>query len=73
MCRSVLGFAREVTERECTVVLKVLQGSEFASFMKEARGLYRECHIMKPKASRKESSEVYCLFRSWSVCLEVWV
>ena len=62
MCRSVIEFAQEVADRHCNVVLKVLQGSEFPLFMKEARSLFRECHIMKPKASRKESSEVYCIF-----------
>lgn len=68
MSRSVLEFAYEVADSHCNVVLKVLQGSEFPVFMKEARSLFRECHIMKPKASRKESSEVYCVFRDFVNC-----
>ena len=45
--------------------LKVFDGDRFGEARREAGKRFRVVHIMKPKASRSESSELYllCLFR----------
>lgn len=65
MCESVIEFARKVAKQDCTLVLKVLQGSEFQSFIQSCKSQFKQVHLMKPKASRKESVETYCILRSF--------
>ena len=42
-------------------MLKVFEGERFAETKKEAEKRFRTVHIMKPKASRPESSEMYLI------------
>ena len=63
MCRNVIAFAHSVGKRDCTVVLKVFQGSEFQGFIAEMKQRFHSLTIMKPKASHKQSSEVYCIMK----------
>jgi 23S rRNA (uridine2552-2'-O)-methyltransferase len=42
-------------------MLKVFDGERFAEIRKEADRRFQVVHIMKPKASRRESSEMYLL------------
>jgi 23S rRNA (uridine2552-2'-O)-methyltransferase len=42
-------------------MLKVFDGERFGEINKEAERRFQVVHIMKPKASRRESSEVYLL------------
>lgn len=63
MCESVIAFAHKVAKNNCTLVLKVLQGSEFQHFFQSCKKQFKEVHFMKPKASRKESIEIYCILK----------
>lgn len=63
MCESVVDFARSVAKKDCSLVLKVIQGAEFKPFLDSMRNQFREISVIKPKASRKESSEMYCIMR----------
>lgn len=65
MCRDVIAFAHSVGKRDCTVVLKVFQGSEFQEFIAEMKKRFHSLTIMKPKASHKQSSEVYCIMKQF--------
>lgn len=70
MCESVIDFARLVAKQDCTLILKVLQGSEFQSFIATCKQTFQQVHLIKPKASRKESIETYCIlksFKKWPV------
>jgi 23S rRNA (uridine2552-2'-O)-methyltransferase len=58
-----LEFAREHLKPGGHFLVKVFQGSEFQSYLKELRGLFGEVATRKPKASRDRSSEVYLLGR----------
>ena len=71
MCDSVVEIARSIAKTDCSLVLKVLQGSEFHEFIERMRRQFVNVTIIKPKASRKESSEMYCVlhhFKELSVC-----
>ena len=63
MCEDVIQFAHKVAKKDCMLVLKVLQGSEFQSFIKQCKTTFKEVHLMKPKASHKESTEIYCILK----------
>ena len=69
MCESVIEFAKRVAKKDCSIVLKVLQGEEFPSFMKSVRSQFQSVNLMKPKASRKKSTEIYCVLKHflWNV------
>lgn len=81
MCDSVVEFAQSVAKQDCTLVLKVLQGSDFQDFVRRMKEMFQEVSLVKPKASRKESTEIYCVMKhfksSFSVCwfsdAEVWM
>ena len=71
MCDSVVEFAHSIAKKDCSLVLKVLQGSEFHAFIERMRKQFADVTIIKPKASRKESSEMYCVlhqFKELIVC-----
>ena len=65
MCESVVEFAHSVAKSDCTLVLKVLQGSDFQTYIKQMKSQFREVTLVKPKASRKESTEIYCVMHSF--------
>ena len=71
MCESVIEFSHKVAKKNCSIVLKVLQGSEFKSFMDSLHSQFKSVTTMKPKASRKESTEIYCILKHFVfvVCL----
>ncbi|MGQ9679991.1 MAG: RlmE family RNA methyltransferase [Candidatus Bathyarchaeia archaeon] len=54
-----MEIALKVLDPKGWMVLKVFQGSEFNRFLEEARRNFKHVWVFKPKASRKESAEVY--------------
>jgi 23S rRNA (uridine2552-2'-O)-methyltransferase len=56
-----LDFARDHLKPGGHFLVKVFQGSEFQSYLKELRSLFSEVSTRKPKASRDRSSEIYLL------------
>jgi len=54
-----MAIALEVLDPEGWMVLKVFQGSEFNRFLKEVGKNFNHVWAFKPKASRKESAEIY--------------
>jgi 23S rRNA (uridine2552-2'-O)-methyltransferase len=59
---SVLEFAAEVLTPGGSCVLKLIKGGE-AALMPGAQALFETSRILRPKATRAESSEVYLLAR----------
>lgn len=58
-----LDFAQTQLKPGGNFLVKVFQGSEFASFLAAMRQSFTEVISRKPKASRDRSSEVYLLGR----------
>jgi 23S rRNA (uridine2552-2'-O)-methyltransferase len=56
-----LEFTRDHLKPGGHFLVKVFQGSEFQSYLKEMRSLFSEVSTRKPKASRDRSSEIYLL------------
>ena len=63
LVRMAMDFSRERLQKEGVFLVKVFQGGEFASLLKELKGLFREVRTLKPAASREESRETYLLAR----------
>jgi 23S rRNA (uridine2552-2'-O)-methyltransferase len=48
-------------------VVKLFQGADFDSFVQQVRSLFGKVQVIKPKASRPRSREVYLLARGRQV------
>jgi 23S rRNA (uridine2552-2'-O)-methyltransferase len=62
-----LDLARKVLKRHGNFVCKLFQGQGTEAFVAEARDSFERVRIMKPKASRPGSSEVYLVARNYQL------
>lgn len=58
-----LEFVREHLKPGGDYVVKLFQGTDFDSYVREVRALFEKVQVKKPKASRPRSREVYLLAR----------
>jgi 23S rRNA (uridine2552-2'-O)-methyltransferase len=63
LVRLALDFCREQLAPGGAFLVKVFQGEEFASLLKEMKAMFHEVRTLKPSASREESRETYLLCR----------
>ncbi len=61
LARVALDIAREILKQRGNVLIKLFQGPELKAFEEEASAFFEMSRLLKPKASRPESSEVYFL------------
>ena len=61
---AALEFSRAQLKPEGALLMKVFQGSEFASLHARTKRLFRTVRVLKPAASRGESAETYLLGRA---------
>lgn len=59
LCRRVLEMLPTVLAPGGAVVMKVLEGAEFAQLLKDTKRLFREAGATKPAASRDVSREIF--------------
>ncbi|XP_046663304.1 rRNA methyltransferase 2, mitochondrial isoform X2 [Homalodisca vitripennis] len=59
LCYSALTFAKETSAQGGSLVMKAFDGSESKQLVTDAKTVYEAVHIMRPQASRKESSEIF--------------
>lgn len=64
LARSSLAIATELLRIGGNFFVKVFQGDLFDAFIKEVKGCFSRVKIMKPKASRTKSAEIFVLGRS---------
>jgi 23S rRNA (uridine2552-2'-O)-methyltransferase len=62
-----LEFSRSHLKPGGDLVVKVFQGSDFDNFVRDVRSLFAKVQVIKPKASRPRSKEVYLLARGRQV------
>ena len=63
LVRMAMDFCRDRLQNEGVFLVKVFQGVEFASLLKELKSMFRDVRTLKPAASREESRETYLLAR----------
>jgi len=59
LARVVLVVADELLQKDGWLVVKTFQGSEHEKYVHEVREMFELVKIVKPKASRKKSAEIY--------------
>ena len=62
-----LDMARRVLKPRGDFVCKVFQGEGFDEFVRDARNSFERVRVIKPKASRAGSREVYLVARNFSL------
>jgi 23S rRNA (uridine2552-2'-O)-methyltransferase len=62
-----LDIARRVLKSGGSFVCKVFQGEGFDEFVRDARNSFERVRVIKPKASRPGSREVYLVARNFSL------
>ena len=62
-----LDMARRVLKPRGNFVCKVFQGEGFDEFVRDARNSFERVRVIKPKASRTGSREVYLVARNFSL------
>jgi len=62
-----LEFVREHLKQGGGFVVKLFQGADFDSYVRQVRVLFEKVQVKKPKASRPRSKEVYLLARGRKV------
>ncbi len=60
-----LDFSRRVLKAKGSIVCKVFQGEGFDAFVADSRASFERVRVMKPKASRAGSREVYLVARNY--------
>jgi 23S rRNA (uridine2552-2'-O)-methyltransferase len=63
LAEAALAFAEETLKPGGDFLLKLFQGAGSEEFVAQVRPRFRKVRLMKPKASRAESSEIYLLAR----------
>jgi 23S rRNA (uridine2552-2'-O)-methyltransferase len=59
LARIALVVADEILRKEGWFVVKTFQGSEHEKYVGEVRDMFVQVKIVKPKASRRKSAEIY--------------
>ena len=67
LAESALDFARDVLARRGDFVCKLFQGEGFDAFVVDARRSFERVKVIKPKASRAGSREVYLVARNYQL------
>ena len=62
-----LDLARKVLKRKGSFICKLFQGQGTDAFIAEVRKDFEKVRVMKPSASRPESSEVYLVARNYQL------
>jgi 23S rRNA (uridine2552-2'-O)-methyltransferase len=65
LARAALKAAPAILRRGGSMVVKVIMGGEFEAFQREIRGRFSQVRIIKPKASRESSTEIYMVCRGF--------
>jgi len=59
LVRRAMEISERVLRPEGWFVVKVFQGSEFEAFLRDVRKIFDSVKVVKPRASRKGSAEIY--------------
>ena len=63
LSRMAMRISENLLKPDGWFVLKVFQGSEYEGFLNELREAYSYVKVVKPRASRKKSAEIYVVAR----------
>ena len=61
LCKEAMLFSKEILVKEGRFVSKVFLGTSFNEIVAEAKTIFKEVKVFKPKSSRKESKESFII------------
>jgi 23S rRNA (uridine2552-2'-O)-methyltransferase len=64
LARAAMSLAREILRPRGWFIVKVFQGPEYEMYLSEVREVFAFVKVVKPRASRKRSAEVYIVARN---------
>jgi 23S rRNA (uridine2552-2'-O)-methyltransferase len=64
LARAALSIADRLLREDGWMIVKVFQGPEHETFIRDMRSMFERIYIVKPRASRKRSAEVYLVAKS---------
>lgn len=64
LARAAMSLAREILRPGGWFIVKAFQGPEYEMYLSEVREVFAFVKVIKPRASRKRSAEIYFVARS---------
>ena len=61
LCLEAMNFSKNMLKTEGKFISKIFMGSSFNNIIKKAKENFKETHIFKPAASRKDSKESFLI------------
>ena len=61
LAKMSLSIASRMLKKNGWFIVKVFQGSEYDRYLKQVKTLFKKVKVVKPKASRKRSAEIYII------------
>ena len=61
LCIEAMNFARDILAKNGTFVSKIFMGGPFNEIIKDAKLIFREVKVFKPKSSRRDSKESFII------------
>ena len=61
LCKEAMLFSKEIIEKNGKFVSKIFLGISFNEIVQEAKEIFKEVKVFKPKSSRKESKESFII------------
>ena len=61
LCKEAMFFSKEILAKEGKFVAKIFLGSSFHEIVHQAKEIFKEVKVFKPKSSRKESKESFII------------
>ena len=61
LCKEAMLFSKDILVKEGRFVSKVFLGTSFNEIVAEAKTIFKEVKVFKPKSSRKESKESFII------------
>ena len=63
LCKDAMFFSKEIISRDGYFISKIFMGGTFNEIVAEAKKIFKEVKVFKPKSSRKDSKENFIVCR----------
>jgi 23S rRNA (uridine2552-2'-O)-methyltransferase len=64
LCKEAMFFSKEMLNKEGKFVSKIFMGSTFNEIVADAKSIFKEVKVFKPKSSRKDSKESFIICKN---------
>jgi len=64
LCRQAMLFSKKILNNDGKFISKIFMGSTFNEIITEAKLIFREVKVFKPKSSRKDSKESFIICKN---------